>query len=162
MGPGPADVHPRVLAALARPTIGHLDPAFVSMMEELKILLRAAFRTQNALTMPVSAPGSAGMEICFVNLIEPGDELMVITRNGVVNRQRVTEIRVIGRNTQGVRVMRMDEGDRIVDVARVVPDDDSDLDAAAGNGAVAPSLDVPAPDYVDEAGDPTAASSSGA
>lgn len=82
MGPGPADVHPRVLAALARPTIGHLDPAFVGMMDELKTLLRQTFRTQNALTMPVSAPGSAGMEICFVNLVEPGDEVVVCI-NGV-------------------------------------------------------------------------------
>lgn len=82
MGPGPADVHPRVLAALARPTIGHLDPAFIAMMDELKTLLRAAFRTRNPLTMPVSAPGSAGMETCFVNLVEPGDEVVVCI-NGV-------------------------------------------------------------------------------
>ena len=60
MGPGPSDVDPRVLAALARPTIGHLDPAFVAMMEELKGLLRGAFRTQNPVTLPLSAPGSAG------------------------------------------------------------------------------------------------------
>ena len=82
MGPGPADVHPRVLSALARPTIGHLDPAFVSMMDELKTLLRSAFRTDNALTMPVSAPGSAGMETCFLNLVEPGDKVIVCV-NGV-------------------------------------------------------------------------------
>jgi alanine-glyoxylate transaminase / serine-glyoxylate transaminase / serine-pyruvate transaminase len=82
MGPGPADVHPRVLSALARPTIGHLDPAFVSMMDELKTLLRSAFRTDNALTMPVSAPGSAGMETCFLNLVEPGDKVIVCI-NGV-------------------------------------------------------------------------------
>lgn len=82
MGPGPADVHPRVLSALARPTIGHLDPAFVGMMNELKDLLRIAFRTDNALTMPISAPGSAGMEACFVNLVEPGDKV-VICINGV-------------------------------------------------------------------------------
>lgn len=82
MGPGPADVHPRVLAALARPTIGHLDPRFLGMMEELKELLRSAFRTRNPLTMPVSAPGSAGMETCFVNLVEPGDQVLVCV-NGV-------------------------------------------------------------------------------
>ena len=69
MGPGPSDVHPRVLQAMARPTIGHLDPAFVTMMEEIKELLRYAFQTENDLTLPVSAPGSAGMETCFVNLI---------------------------------------------------------------------------------------------
>jgi len=82
MGPGPSDVHPRVLTAMARPTIGHLDPAFVSMMEEIKALLQYAFQTGNALTIPISAPGSAGMEACFVNLIEPGDKVIVCV-NGV-------------------------------------------------------------------------------
>ncbi len=82
MGPGPADVHPRVLGALGRPTIGHLDPRFIAMMDEVKALLRYAFRTDNTLTMPVSAPGSAGMETCFVNLVEPGDEVVVCI-NGV-------------------------------------------------------------------------------
>jgi alanine-glyoxylate transaminase/serine-glyoxylate transaminase/serine-pyruvate transaminase len=82
MGPGPADVHPRILEAMSRPTVGHLDPQFVSMMDELKELLRYAFRTDNRLTMPVSAPGSAGMETCFVNLVEPGDKVVVCI-NGV-------------------------------------------------------------------------------
>src|SRR5690606_19730282 len=81
MGPGPSDVSPRVLEALARPTIGHLDPAFVDMMEELKDLLRYAFQTRNAFTMPVSGPGSLGMETCFVNLVEPGDKV-IVCRNG--------------------------------------------------------------------------------
>jgi alanine-glyoxylate transaminase/serine-glyoxylate transaminase/serine-pyruvate transaminase len=82
MGPGPSDVHPRVLAAMARPTIGHLDPAFVALMDDIKELLRYAFRTNNEMTIPVSAPGSAGMECCFVNLIEPGDTVIVCS-NGV-------------------------------------------------------------------------------
>ncbi|BAE53252.1 pyridoxal-phosphate-dependent aminotransferase family protein [Paramagnetospirillum magneticum] len=82
MGPGPSDVHPRVLAAQARPTIGHLDPAFVGMMDELKGLLQAAFRSDNEMTFAVSGPGSAGMEACFVNLIEPGDTVVVCV-NGV-------------------------------------------------------------------------------
>lgn len=82
MGPGPSEVHPRVLAAMARPTIGHLDPAFGRLMESVKDLLRGAFRTDNAVTFPVSAPGSAGMETCFVNLVEPGDTVAVC-RNGV-------------------------------------------------------------------------------
>jgi alanine-glyoxylate transaminase/serine-glyoxylate transaminase/serine-pyruvate transaminase len=71
MGPGPSDVHPRILSAMARPTIGHLDPAFVGMMNETKEGLKAIFQTENELTMPVSAPGSAGMETCFANLVEP-------------------------------------------------------------------------------------------
>lgn len=82
MGPGPSDVNPRILEAMSRPTIGHLDPAFVDMMDEIKELLRYAFQTSNALTMPVSAPGSAGMEMCFVNLVEPGDKV-IVCQNGV-------------------------------------------------------------------------------
>ncbi|MET0103165.1 MAG: alanine--glyoxylate aminotransferase family protein [Sedimenticola sp.] len=82
MGPGPSDVHPRILEALSRPTIGHLDPAFVGMMEEVKELLQYAFQTENPLTMPVSAPGSAGMETCFANLVEPGDKV-IVCQNGV-------------------------------------------------------------------------------
>ena len=82
LGPGPSDVHPRVLEAMSRPTIGHLDPLFVTMMDEVKVLLQYAFQTENALTLPVSAPGSAGMETCFVNLVEPGDRV-VVCQNGV-------------------------------------------------------------------------------
>ena len=82
MGPGPSDVHPRILSAMARPTIGHLDPAFVSMMNETKEGLKYIFQTENELTMPVSAPGSAGMETCFANLVEPGDKVIVCI-NGV-------------------------------------------------------------------------------
>jgi alanine-glyoxylate transaminase/serine-glyoxylate transaminase/serine-pyruvate transaminase len=82
MGPGPSDVHPRVLQALARPTVGHLDPEFIRMMDEMKGLLQYAFKTGNDLTIPVSGPGSAGMETCFVNLLEPGDKVVVCV-NGV-------------------------------------------------------------------------------
>ena len=82
MGPGPSDVHPRILEALSRSTIGHLDPQFVSMMDDVKSLLQYAFQTKNELTIPVSAPGSAGMETCFVNLLEPGDKA-IVCQNGV-------------------------------------------------------------------------------
>ena len=82
MGPGPSDVHPQVLAAQARPTVGHLDPLFIGMMDELKQLLQYAFQTKNEMTLAVSAPGSAGMETCFVNLLEPGDTV-IVCRNGV-------------------------------------------------------------------------------
>ena len=82
LGPGPSNVNPRVLEAMSRPTIGHLDPEFVGMMDEVKALLQHAFQTNNALTLPVSAPGSAGMETCFVNLVEPGDTV-IVCRNGV-------------------------------------------------------------------------------
>lgn len=82
MGPGPSDVSPRVLSAMAQATIGHLDPAFIGMMDEVKALLQFAFQTKNEMTLPVSAPGSAGMECCFVNLVEPGDTV-VVAQNGV-------------------------------------------------------------------------------
>jgi len=82
MGPGPSDVSPRILEALSRPTIGHLDPEFVRMMDETKQMLQYAFQTKNDLTMPVSAPGSAGMETCFANLVEPG-ETVIVCQNGV-------------------------------------------------------------------------------
>ncbi|MDX1810549.1 MAG: alanine--glyoxylate aminotransferase family protein [Gammaproteobacteria bacterium] len=81
MGPGPSDVHPRILEAISRPTVGHLDPSFVGMMDEVKSLLQYAFQTKNELTIAVSAPGSAGMETCFVNLVSPGDKV-VVCQNG--------------------------------------------------------------------------------
>jgi alanine-glyoxylate transaminase/serine-glyoxylate transaminase/serine-pyruvate transaminase len=82
LGPGPSDVPPRVLEAMSRPTLGHLDPAFVTMMDELKGLLRYAFQTDYSLAMPISGPGSAGMEAAFVNLLEPGEKV-IICQNGV-------------------------------------------------------------------------------
>ena len=100
MGPGPSDVHPRVLTAMARPTIGHLDPAFIAMMEEIKALLQYAFQTSNALTIPISAPASAGMEACFVNLIEPGEKVVVCV-NGVFGERMKENIE----RARGVPVM---------------------------------------------------------
>jgi alanine-glyoxylate transaminase/serine-glyoxylate transaminase/serine-pyruvate transaminase len=82
MGPGPSDIQPRVLKAMATPMIGHLDPQFIKIMDGLKTMLRQLFRTENDLTFPVSATGSAGMETCFTNLLEPGDEALVCV-NGV-------------------------------------------------------------------------------
>ena len=109
MGPGPSDVHPRVLTAMARPTIGHLDPAFIAMMEEIKALLQYAFQTSNALTIPISAPASAGMEACFVNLIEPGEKVVVCI-NGVFgdrmkeNIERARGVPVMVEDTWGTPV----------------------------------------------------------
>ncbi len=82
MGPGPSDAHPRVLKAMASPLIGHLDPEFVKMMDEVKSMVQQTFLTENQLTFVVSAPGSAGMETCLANLLEPGDEC-IICINGV-------------------------------------------------------------------------------
>lgn len=80
MGPGPSDVPPRVLRAMAAPTLGHLDPDFLALMSETQQLLRAVFQTRNALTIPVSGTGSAGMEASFVNLVEPGDQVAVVVK----------------------------------------------------------------------------------
>jgi alanine-glyoxylate transaminase/serine-glyoxylate transaminase/serine-pyruvate transaminase len=77
LGPGPSDVHPRVLTAMATPLLGHLDPFFLTLMNETQELLRLTFRTRNALTFPISATGMAGMETCMVNLVEPGDKVVV-------------------------------------------------------------------------------------
>lgn len=97
MGPGPSDVHPRVLAAMARPTIGHLDPAFIAMMDDVKALLQYAFKTGNELTLPISGPGSAGMEACFVNLVEPGDTVVVCINGVFGTRMRENVERCGGR-----------------------------------------------------------------
>jgi len=79
MGPGPSEVPARVLEALSRPTIGHLDPVFLELLDETQAMLRQVFGTKNALTLPMSATGSAGMETCFVNLLEPGDHALICT-----------------------------------------------------------------------------------
>lgn len=88
LGPGPSAVHPRVLRALSMPLVGHLDPTFIELMEETKQLLRATFLTENALTFPISATGSAGMEACLINLLEPGDTA-VVGVNGVFGTRMV-------------------------------------------------------------------------
>jgi len=114
MGPGPSDVPPRVLAAMARPTVGHLDPEFIRMMDEVKVLLQQAFVTTNALTLPVSAPGSAGMETCFANLVEPGRKVLVCV-NGVFGTRMVENVRRIG----GEAIVVNDDWGTPVDVSKV-------------------------------------------
>ena len=114
MGPGPSDVPERILAAMARPTIGHLDPAFGEMMEQVKTLLRYAFQTENKLTFPVSGPGSVGMETCFVNLVEPGDKVVVCV-NGVFGGRMLENVRRAG----GVPVAVEDDWGRAVDPDKV-------------------------------------------
>ena len=114
MGPGPSDVHPRVLGAMARPTIGHLDPEFSRMMEEVKEMLRYAFKTKNALTIPVSGPGSVGMETCFVNLVEVGDTV-IVCQNGAFGGRMKENVERCG----GTAIMVMDDWGKPVDVAKV-------------------------------------------
>ncbi|SEN27982.1 pyridoxal-phosphate-dependent aminotransferase family protein [Nitrosomonas marina] len=114
MGPGPSDTHHRVLSAMARPTLGHLDPVFADMMEEIKDLLRYAFQTKNKMTFSVSGPGSVGMEMCFVNMIEPGDKV-VVCRNGVFGSRMIENVERHG----GVAVVVDDKWGEPVDPQKV-------------------------------------------
>ena len=114
MGPGPSDVHTRILNAMARQTIGHLDPAFIDMMDETKQMLKYAFITENELTMPISAPGYAGMEACFANLVEPGDKVIVCI-NGVFGTRMKENVTRVG----GEAVIINDEWGKPVDFQKV-------------------------------------------
>ncbi len=114
MGPGPSDVHPRILSAMARPTIGHLDPEFVRMMGEIKEMLKVVFKTKNELTMPVSAPGSAGMETCFANLVEKGDKVIVCI-NGVFGMRMQENVERMG----GTAIIVEDDWGTAVSVDKV-------------------------------------------
>ena len=114
MGPGPSDVPPRILEAIGRPTLGHLDPEFVGLMDETKKLLQYVFMTESELTMPISAPGSAGMEAAFVNLVEPGDKV-IVCQNGVFGGRMKENVERCG----GTAVMVMDDWGKPVDPAKV-------------------------------------------
>nr|MCU0605337.1 aminotransferase class V-fold PLP-dependent enzyme [Desulfobacterales bacterium] len=114
MGPGPSDVPARVLQALSAPCIGHLDPYFLATMNETQQLLRYLFQTANALTIPISATGSAGMEAAFVNLVECGDEVVVAV-NGVFGTRMADIV-----NRIGGKLIKVDgEWGRAVDPAAV-------------------------------------------
>tara|TARA_B100000579_G_scaffold179220_1_gene146050 strand:+ start:10500 stop:11615 length:1116 start_codon:yes stop_codon:yes gene_type:complete len=114
MGPGPSDVSARVLEAMAKPTIGHLDPAFIIMMDEIKKLLQYAFQTTNELTFAVSAPGMAGMECCFANLVEEGDKV-IICKNGFFGERMKENVERFG----GIPVIVDDEWGKKVDPSKV-------------------------------------------
>ena len=114
MGPGPSDVCDRVLEAMARPTIGHLDPIFIKMMDETKQLLQYAFQTQNELTFAVSAPGMAGMECCFANLVEPDDKV-IIAKNGFFGERMKENVERFG----GIPIVIDDEWGTKVDLNKI-------------------------------------------
>src|SRR5262252_7080344 len=114
MGPGPTEIHPRVLTTMSQPAVGYLDPIFVEMMEELKALLRYVYQTDNALTFPVSGPGSVGMEYCFVNLVAPGTKV-IVCRNGVFGGRMLENVERCG----GVPVVIDEDWGKPVDPDRV-------------------------------------------
>ncbi|MGH7880094.1 MAG: pyridoxal-phosphate-dependent aminotransferase family protein, partial [Candidatus Binataceae bacterium] len=114
LGPGPSNIHPRVMKALISPVVGHLDPDFVKVMEEIKLLLRETFQTANEITFPVSGTGSAGMETALANLIEDDDEV-VVGVNGVFGDRAAD---AAGR--LGAKVVRVEaEWGRIVEPERL-------------------------------------------
>src|SRR5512147_3184178 len=105
LGPGPSPVNPRVLAALALPVVGHLDPKFLEIVDESMAMLREVFQTQNRLALPMSGTGSAGMETCFVNLLEPGDAALIGV-NGVFGTRMVDVAQRCGANVDTVEAER--------------------------------------------------------
>src|SRR6266545_3120834 len=119
MGPGPSNVAPSVLEAMALPLVGHLDPVFVKMMEEIKTMLRSVFLTGNEMTFPVSGTGSAGMEFCLVNLVEPGDDV-IVGINGVFGMRMAEVAERCGAKVTKVEAAwgRIIEPQRIADVLK--------------------------------------------
>jgi alanine-glyoxylate transaminase/serine-glyoxylate transaminase/serine-pyruvate transaminase len=109
MGPGPSNVDPRILRAMATPVIGHLDPAFLGLMDETMGWLRQVYQTRNHHTVPISATGSAGIETMLVNLLEPGDDVVV----GIIGYfgQRMAD--VAARTGANVRVIEAPLGESI-------------------------------------------------
>jgi len=107
LGPGPSDAHPNVLRAMATPLLGHLDPQFLNCMAQVQEMLRAVFRTRNPLTLPLSATGMAGMETCLVNLLEPGDKMIVAAKGFFGQRM----IDVAGRTGAEVTVLERPWGE---------------------------------------------------
>lgn len=115
LGPGPSMVHPRVLAAMAQPLVGHLDPVFLEILDGVQESLRGLFKTTNPMTLPISGTGSAGMEACFVNLVEEGDEV-VVGVNGVFGT-RMAEVA----ERLGARVTKIEaEWGRVIETEKVV------------------------------------------
>ncbi len=140
LGPGPSNVHPRVLAAMARPLLGHLDPAFLALVDEAQARLRRLFGTENSLTIPLSATGSGGMEACLANLLEPGDAAVVGVAGIFGERMCDVAARI------GARVTRVDaEPGQVLDaaamaeaIARVRPRVVSFVPAETSTGALQP------------------------
>ena len=123
LGPGPSNVHWRVLKAMSTPLVGHLDPYFLGLMDELCAMLRLLFKTRNRLTIPISGTGSAGMETCFVNVLEPGDKAVVCV-NGVFG-ERMADVA----SRCGAEVVRVEAPwgrvipeDRVIDTLKAHPD----------------------------------------
>jgi alanine-glyoxylate transaminase/serine-glyoxylate transaminase/serine-pyruvate transaminase len=123
LGPGPSNPYPEAVAALTRPLLGHMDPEFLALLDDTMERLRAVFRTDHRLTLPISGTGSAGMEACFVNLVEP-DDTVIVGANGVFG-DRMCEVA----RRSGANVVRVDapwgtplDPQRLLDAQRDHPD----------------------------------------
>jgi len=140
LGPGPSDAHPRVLSVMSTPLLGHLDPQFLEIMNETQEMLRQVYQTRNSLTFPVSATGMAGMETCLVNLVEPGDKVVV----GVIGYFGTRMVDVAGRCGADLTVLNRPWGevfdlDQIRDtLRRVRPKVLSLVHAETSTGALQP------------------------
>src|SRR6476661_1378562 len=122
LGPGPSNPYPEVMEAFQRPVLGHLDPDFLTVLDEIGDRLRTAFRTKNALTLPMSGTGSAGMETCFVNLVEPGDTV-IIGVNGVFGERMCEVARRCGADVVRVEAPwgRAIDAQQLLDAQRAQP-----------------------------------------
>jgi alanine-glyoxylate transaminase / serine-glyoxylate transaminase / serine-pyruvate transaminase len=123
LGPGPSNPYPEAVAALTRPVLGHLDPEFLALLDETMERLRSVFRTKNALTLPISGTGSAGMEACFVNLLEPGDTA-IVGINGVFGERMAEVARRCGADVVRVEQAwgRALDPQQLIDAQREHPD----------------------------------------
>jgi alanine-glyoxylate transaminase/serine-glyoxylate transaminase/serine-pyruvate transaminase len=144
MGPGPSNVHPRVLQAMGQWTIGHLDPQFLALMDETMALLRMVFRTENPLTFPISATGSAGMEAAFVNMLEPGDRV-VVGVNGVFGERMCDVAERCGAEVRRVEApwgRALDPGDIAAAVRATSPKVVAVVHAETSTGVLQPLADI--------------------
>lgn len=144
LGPGPSNVHPRVLAAMSRPLLGHLDPAFLALLDEVQEGLRRLFGSENRMTLPISATGSAGMEACLVNLLEPGDRIVVGVA-GVFGQRMAEVARRAGAEVTCVETewgsVLDDEAMRAA-IARVEPQVVSFVHAETSTGVLQPVAEI--------------------
>jgi len=144
LGPGPSNTHPSVLQAMSRPLLGHLDPEFIALLDRVKDGLRTCFGTTNAMTLPISATGSAGMEAALVNLLEPGDPV-VVGVNGVFGGRMAEVCRRAGAEVATVEAewgRTLDANAMAAAIARVRPRVVSFVHAETSTGVCQPVEDI--------------------
>ena len=144
LGPGPSEVAPRVLEAIGKPCIGHLDPVFLQLMDDIRTKMRQVFRTHNEMTLAVSGTGSAGMETCFVNLVEPGDKVLICV-NGVFGQRMMDVASRCGAVVETIEKpfgQVFDQNDVIAAIERVKPKVVAIVHAETSTGASQPVVEI--------------------